>query len=107
MPYSWGRFMKLLISLPTSPVLVALCLVLAGCSAEQRQEQANATPYPLDTCIVSDEKLGADSDMVPYTFVHEGQEIKLCCKNCLKSFNEEPQKYLAKLHPPAAPPQPQ
>ena len=54
-------------------------------------------PYPLDTCIVSDEKLGADPDMKPYVFVHEGQEIKLCCKSCLKKFNKSPETYLKKL----------
>lgn len=52
-------------------------------------------PYPLDTCIVSDEKL--DSMGKPYTFTHEGQEIKLCCKPCLKKFQKEPAKYLEKL----------
>jgi hypothetical protein len=33
----------------------------------------------------------------PYLFVHEGQEIKLCCKSCLKDFNKEPAKYLKAL----------
>jgi YHS domain-containing protein len=33
----------------------------------------------------------------PYTFVHEGQEIKLCCKDCLADFKKEPSKYLSKL----------
>jgi hypothetical protein len=30
-------------------------------------------------------------------FAHEGQEIKLCCKGCLKDFNKEPAKYIKKL----------
>jgi hypothetical protein len=58
-------------------------------------EAKNAKPYPLKTCIVSDEAL--DSMGKPYVFVHEGQEIKLCCKGCLKDFNKEPAKYLKKM----------
>jgi hypothetical protein len=50
-------------------------------------------PYALTTCVVSGEKLGED----PYVFVHKGQEIKLCCKDCLKGFNKEPDKYLKQL----------
>ncbi len=52
-------------------------------------------PYKPDTCIVSGEKLGEMGK--PYVFVHEGQEIKLCCKSCLKKFNKEPDKYLKEL----------
>lgn len=56
----------------------------------------NVKPYTLKTCIVSGEKLDGDMGK-PYVFVHEGQEIKLCCKSCLKDFNKEPAKYLKKL----------
>jgi hypothetical protein len=56
----------------------------------------NAKPYPLKTCIVSDEKLEGDMGQ-PYVFVYQGQEIKLCCKNCLPDFEKEPAKYLKKL----------
>jgi hypothetical protein len=49
-------------------------------------------PYPLKTCAVSDEKLGEHGK--PYVFTHEGQEVKLCCKDCLKDFNKEPEKYM-------------
>ena len=54
-------------------------------------------PYPLDTCIVSDEKLGADPAMKPHTFVHEGREVKLCCKSCLKDFKKDTAKFIAKI----------
>jgi YHS domain-containing protein len=84
-------------SLPIAALLCVLLFVavLIGCSPEP----VEATPYPLETCLVSDEVIGADPDMTPYSFVHEGQEIKLCCKGCLKSFEKEPGKYLAKLRP--------
>ena len=54
-------------------------------------------PYPLDTCIVSDEKLGADPGMKPHAFVHEGREVKLCCKSCLKDFKKDTAKFIAKI----------
>ena len=52
-------------------------------------------PYPLKTCLVSDEKLGEMGDA--YVFDYKGQEIKLCCKGCLKDFKKDPAKYLKKL----------
>jgi len=51
--------------------------------------------YPLDKCVVSDEKPGEHGK--PYVFTHEGQEIKLCCKDCLKDFKKEPAKYTKKI----------
>ena len=33
----------------------------------------------------------------PITKVHEGQEIKFCCKPCIKKFDANPAKYLGKL----------
>jgi len=77
-----------------------LTAVLAfGVSAADKKSAGKPKPYPLKTCIVSDESLGGDHGE-PYTFVHEGQEIKLCCKPCLKDFNKEPAKYLKKLEAP-------
>ena len=67
-----------------------------GLSAADKQSTAKAKPYPLKTCVVSDEPLGGDHGE-PYVFVHEGQEVKLCCKPCLKDFNKEPAKYLKKI----------
>ena len=54
-----------------------------------------AKPYPLKTCIVSDDKLGEMGK--PVVFVHGGQEIKLCCKDCKTDFDKNPSKYLKKL----------
>lgn len=52
----------------------------------------NAKPYPLKTCAVSGEELGKMGE--PMRFTYKGQEIKLCCKNCKKDFDKEPEKYL-------------
>jgi len=51
--------------------------------------------YPLETCLVSGEKLGEMGK--PYVFVTEGTEIKLCCPQCKAKFDKDPAKYLAKL----------
>jgi YHS domain-containing protein len=66
---------------------------LTALAADKKDEKAK--PYPLDTCIVSDEKLGEMGE--PFAFVHKGQEIKLCCKPCQKDFNKNPEKYLKKI----------
>lgn len=56
-----------------------------------------AKPYPLEVCVVSGEKLGSMGK--PFVFVHQGQEIKLCCDGCKPDFEKEPAKFLAKLAP--------
>lgn len=53
-------------------------------------------PYTLKTCLVSDEAFGGDMGE-PYAFVHDGQEVRLCCKSCLKDFQKEPAKFQQKL----------
>ena len=65
--------------------------------ADTGKSDAKAKAYPLDTCIVTGEKLDSDPDMKSYSFVHEGQEIKLCCKSCKKKFDKSPETYLKKL----------
>ena len=59
--------------------------------------KAVAKPYPLEVCIVSGEKLGSMG--APVVYVHEGQEVKFCCKSCQPDFKKEPAKFLAKLAP--------
>ncbi len=85
--------MKLLKPLTAIALAAAYLASPVALRAEDKKEAAK--PYPLEKCIVSDEKLGGMGK--PYVFTHEGQEIKLCCKSCLKDFNKEPAKYLKKL----------
>ena len=68
-------------------VLVSLA-VLTGCSG-------GAKPYPLETCLVTDNILGSMGD--PVSFDYEGQEITVCCKPCIKKFRRDPGKFLEKL----------
>ena len=70
-----------------------LAAPLAAFAEEKKDEKAKL--YPLDKCVVSDEKLGEMGK--PYVFKHEGREVQLCCKSCLKDFNKDPKKYLKKL----------
>jgi hypothetical protein len=67
---------------------------MAALAADQKPD-VKAKPYTLKTCAVSGEKLGEMGD--PYVFVHQGREIKLCCKSCLKDFNKNPAKYVKKV----------
>ena len=53
--------------------------------AQSATKDAKAIPYPLKTCIVSSEKLGGDMGK-PVTLVYKGQEMKFCCKDCVKDF---------------------
>lgn len=68
----------------------ALGIILTACG-----KTPVAGAYPLTTCVVSDEKLGGMGE--PFVFMHEGKEVRLCCKSCLDDFNAEPAKFMAKL----------
>jgi hypothetical protein len=86
--------MKALKSFVTAVLLTSLCAApLAGFAADK--QTVKPKPYPLKTCVVTDEKLGEMGDA--YVFVYEGREIKLCCKGCLKDFKKEPAKYIKKI----------
>ena len=84
--------------------ILILVLILAGSSLYAAEPAPAFKPFPksIKTCLISGEKLG---DMgKPYVFVYEGQEVKLCCKGCLKKFDKEPAKYLAKINAAATSP---
>jgi hypothetical protein len=87
--------MKSLKQLAVATLLAGVLIVPFSARAVDEKKAEKAKPYPLKTCGVSDEDLGSMGD--PYAFTHEGQEIKLCCKSCLKTFKKEPAKYLKKL----------
>jgi hypothetical protein len=57
---------------------------------------AKAKPYPLKTCVVSGDVIGGDMGK-PVTLVYKGQEMKFCCKDCVKDFKKDPDKYIKKL----------
>jgi hypothetical protein len=81
-------------------VAALLCGVAAfaivGCSSDRHMHSASTDAYPLTKCVVSGEDLGDK----PYTFVRNGQTVKLCCKDCLAKFDKDADKYMAKLSAP-------
>jgi len=86
--------MKAIKPLVAAVLLFSFCAApVAGFAADK--QTAKPKPYPLKTCVVTDEKLGGMGDA--YVFVYEGREIKLCCKGCLKDFKKEPAKYIKKI----------
>ena len=82
---------------PLKYVAAILLGVALVCQAADKSDKAASKPkaYTLKTCPVSDEKLGDMGD--PYVFTHEGREIKLCCKGCLKDFNKDSAKFVKKI----------
>jgi YHS domain-containing protein len=78
-------------------LLATTCALLLGAAAVAADtppatDAAKATPYPLTTCIISGDKLDAMDGSI--TKVYDGQEIKFCCKSCIKTFEKDPAKYL-------------
>ena len=58
--------------------------------------KAQTADYPLDTCVVTGEKLGSMGDPVDYVF--ENRLVRFCCKGCIGKFEADPLKYMAKLN---------
>jgi hypothetical protein len=52
-------------------------------------------PYPLDTCPVSGKELGSMGD--PIVMMHEGREVRLCCKGCIKTFETDAARYFKEI----------
>jgi hypothetical protein len=51
--------------------------------------------YPLKSCIVTDNELGSMGK--PLSKIYGDQEVRFCCKPCVKKFEQNPAKYLKKL----------
>ena len=82
----------------TKLIAVALfTLAVAGrcLAADADTKTDKPVPDKMTTCPVSGDKLG-EMDK-PYVFEYKGQEVKLCCKHCLKDFNKDPDKYMKKI----------
>lgn len=72
--------------------VAALALSVALTVSTASADSAIPKTYPLKTCPVSDEKLGEHGKPIKVT--HEGTDVWLCCKDCLKDFNKEPAKFV-------------
>jgi len=70
-------------------ILILTSLLVAGTLF------AATKPYPLKVCLVTGEELGSMGK--PIVKVYDEQKIIFCCKSCIKKFEADPAKYLAKL----------
>lgn len=75
----------------TGAALLALTVFTA--TAEDKKDAPK--PDNLTTCPVSGDKLGEMGK--PFVFEYKGHEVKLCCKDCKKDFDKEPEKYMKKI----------
>jgi hypothetical protein len=82
--------MKTLLTALTATLLLASCATAPSGTAG-----GPVIPYPLKDCMVSDNELGSMGPVI--TRVHAGQEVKFCCKPCVKKFDDDPAAYLSKL----------
>ncbi len=72
-------------------ILIAVAGFFGATSNLSAADSTVPKDYPLKTCPVSDEKLGEHGKPVKVT--HQGTDVYLCCKSCIKDFNKEPEKY--------------
>ncbi len=72
-----------------------LSIVLVGAIYAAENASSN-TAYPLNICIVSGDKLGQMG--APSIVNYKGTEVRFCCKDCVKDFEKDPDKYLKRLH---------
>lgn len=86
--------MKTIMIITTAIGAAILPITMNSC-ATAPTTQSSVKPYLSDKCIVTDNKLGSMGD--PVTKVYNEQEVKFCCAPCIKKFEKEPNKYLAKI----------
>ncbi|MFT7535822.1 MAG: hypothetical protein ACI85K_001775 [Hyphomicrobiaceae bacterium] len=72
---------------------IALLALATSCAASPGS--SNVIPYTSDICIVTDNKLGSMGD--PVVKVYGNQEVKFCCRPCVKEFEADQERFLAKL----------
>ena len=76
----------------------ALTLVLSAGSFQVGAENVEAKKgdaYPLATCPVSGGTLGSMGK--PVIYVHQGREVRFCCKGCVEPFQKKATEYLKKV----------
>jgi hypothetical protein len=82
----------------TKPAGKAPAAVLVKADAADKGWLAKAgADYPLDTCVVSGDKLGDMGKPLEYIFKQAGQPdrlVRFCCGDCPPKFEKEPAKYL-------------
>lgn len=90
---NFKRSLSVLLAVMVLPVLAW------GAASSSKSANRKTTPYPLKTCIVTENDLESMGGAI--TRVYEGQEIKFCCKPCIKKFEANPPRYLARIAQPS------
>ena len=75
--------------------LSASFLVSGLPAAEAEVAKTAPKPYTLPGCALTGEKLGDMGE--PVVKDYHGQQIKLCCKGCVRKFEKDLDKNLAKV----------
>jgi hypothetical protein len=78
----------------TSFIPLIAAAVLSTSLTIYAQETTEGLPanYPLKKCVVSGEEFGGEMGK-PVKVTHNGTDVYLCCKACLKDFKKDPDKY--------------
>lgn len=85
----------------TNRIIIAFIAVLSllgtafAADANSAEPKRKIKSYPLDTCVVTENDLDSMGGAV--TRVHEGQEVKFCCRACIRKFEKDPKKYLLRM----------
>lgn len=74
---------------------LGITLLALSTSCAATPGSGDVIPYTSDICIVTDNKLGSMGD--PVVKVYGNQEVKFCCRPCVKEFEEDKKRFLAKL----------
>lgn len=71
---------------------------------DQETIEALKKTYPLDTCVVTGDKLGSLGKPVDYLYKYksaDGKEqvrlVRFCCGGCPATFKKDPDQYLKKI----------
>ncbi len=78
----------------TTAIIIALAAV-AAFVPDALAAAPKPKGYPLKSCIVTDNELGSMGK--PLSRTYGDQEVRFCCKPCVKKFEQNPAKYLKKL----------
>ena len=83
-------------------LLIGFCTTATYAVATPAEAAASAAKavYPLKTCVVSGGKLGSMGKPVEYVHRQAGEAdvtVFFCCNFCIKKFEKDPAKYLAKF----------
>jgi hypothetical protein len=76
-------------------VTAATAAFAFGVTAAEKKFKLKTRPYPLETCVISSEKLGEMGE--PFALVEGNQEVLLCCKSCKKDFEKDKKTAMAKI----------